>query len=102
MIYINSTDIICGSVGDSRGIIGTTDLPEVLPAPPANMGAEREILAIVKQKRKSVVETLINYVQLTKDQKPEDPEELQRIVKAGGRVQRLTDNLGNKIGPYRV
>ena len=89
-------------MGDSRGIIGTTTLPDVLPAPPANLGAEREILATVKQKRKSIIETQINSVQLTKDQKPEDPEELQRIVKAGGRVQRLADNAGNKIGPYRV
>ncbi|OMJ67158.1 hypothetical protein SteCoe_35761 [Stentor coeruleus] len=102
MIYITSTDIFCGSVGDSRGMLGTTIVPEILPAPPANLGAEREILAAVKQKRKSVIETQINSIQLTRDQKPEDPEELQRIVKAGGRVQRLTDNAGNKIGPYRV
>jgi hypothetical protein len=83
-------------------MIATTVKPEVLPAPPANLGAEREILAGVKQKRKSFVETQSFSVQLTQDQKPEDPEELQRIVKCGGRVQRLTDNLGNKIGPYRV
>ena len=101
LIYLNATDICCGSVGDSRGIIGTTTMPEVLPAPPANMG-DREILATVKQKRRSFIDTVINSVQLTRDQKPEDPEELQRIVRAGGRVQRLTDGAGNKIGPYRV
>jgi len=94
--------IHCGSVGDSRGIIGTLTMPEILPAPPANMGAERDILAGVKEKRRSVLETRMNSVQLTRDQKPEDPEELQRISNAGGRVQRLTDNAGNKIGPYRV
>ena len=80
----------------------TTTPPDTLPAPPANMGAEREILAKVKQKRKSFIDHTVNSIQLTRDQKPEDPEELSRIIKAGGRVQRLTDNLGNKIGPFRV
>jgi len=58
--------------------------PDVLPAPPANLGQEREILAKVKQKRKSFIDHTVNSVQLTRDQKPEDPEELQRILKAGG------------------
>lgn len=102
LIYMNSTHVYCGSVGDSRGVIATITVPEILPAPPANMGAEREILAKVKQKRKSFLDHQVNSVQLTRDQKPEDPEELQRILKAGGRVQRITDNMGNKIGPYRV
>lgn len=83
-------------------MIGTLTMPEILPAPPANLGAERDILAEVKHKRRSIVETQMNSVQLTRDQKPEDPEELQRITNSGGRVQRLTDNAGNKIGPYRV
>lgn len=66
------------------------------------MGSEREILAGVKQKRQSFIDYSINSIQLTRDQKPEDPEELQRISKAGGRVQRLIDKAGNNVGPYRV
>ena len=80
----------------------STSTPESLPAPPANLGSEREILASVKEKRQSFIDHKINSIQLTRDQKPEDPEELERITKAGGRVQRLVDNLGNNIGPYRV
>jgi hypothetical protein len=82
--------------------MATTTPPDTLPAPNANMGAEREILAKVKQKRRSFIDHKVSSIQLTRDQKPEDPEELARILKAGGRVQRLTDNLGNKIGPFRV
>jgi hypothetical protein len=94
--------VYCGSVGDSRGLVVTTSTPETLPAPPANLGIEREILAGVKQKRQSFIDHKVNSIQLTRDQKPEDPEELDRIIQAGGRVQRLVDNLGNNIGPYRV
>lgn len=39
---------------------------------------------------------------LTVDQKPNHQEELERIKSFGGRVQRLTDERGNKVGPYRV
>lgn len=63
---------------------------------------ERQILEGIKQKRQSFIDHSINSVQLTRDQKPEDPEEFQRITKAGGRVQRLVDNSGNNVGPYRV
>lgn len=40
-------------------------------------------------------------VQLTKDQKPEDPDEYARILKNGGIIKRINDN-GKQIGPFRV
>jgi serine/threonine protein phosphatase PrpC len=99
---LSQDKVFCGSVGDSRGVIVSTNPPDVLPVAPVTGGADRDILAKVKQKRKSFIDHTVHTIQLTRDQKPEDPEELQRIMKAGGRVQRLTDNMGNKIGPYRV
>lgn len=45
---------------------------------------------------------MVQAVQLTRDQKPEDPEELVRIIKSGGRVQRTVDENGNRVGPFRV
>ena len=39
---------------------------------------------------------------LTRDHKPNDPTECQRIVQAGGRVDSYRDLNGNKIGPDRV
>jgi Protein phosphatase 2C. len=63
---------------------------------------EKSILASVKKRRNSHVKNKIFPLQLTKDHKPEDPAEYQRIVEAGGRVKRLLNSEGNRIGPYRV
>lgn len=41
-------------------------------------------------------------LQLTHEHKPEDKEEAQRIMDAGGRIKRITDTEGNRVGPYRV
>ena len=102
LVAIVGSSIYSASVGDSRAVIGTTSPPQVLPAPQANLGEERKVLEEVKMRRGSKTNPLIQPVQLTKDQKPEDPEEFERILKSGGRVQRLFDSNGTRIGPYRV
>lgn len=102
-VYLSGEYIYSASVGDSRAILGTTIPPSVMPAPTAVLGGEdRKMLEEVKSRRHSRPMLEIMPVQLTKDQKPEDPEELSRIISKGGRVQRLTDEKGKKIGPYRV
>lgn len=39
---------------------------------------------------------------LSRDQKPDDPSEMQRILKSGGRVEAFKDYNGDPVGPARV
>ena len=102
LLLIDDTIYIAG-VGDSRGILGSLDPPQEPPAIPRPLrGEEKANMDIIKNRRVVNVNSAVKSVQLTKDQKPEDPEELIRIFRCGGRVYRQEDELHNKIGPYRV
>jgi len=39
---------------------------------------------------------------LSRDHKPSDPDEAERIVNSGGRIDSYRDTKGNKVGPERV
>lgn len=56
----------------------------------------------VKRRRSVSLESPLIAVQMTKDHKPEDPEELKRITEAGGIVRRLMNPEGRNVGPWRV
>ena len=71
-LLFTPTRICCINVGDSRCIIGKFN------------GYEW----------KSKV--------LSRDHKPSDPDEMNRILKSGGRVEAYRDNFGNFVGPERV
>ena len=66
--------IICINVGDSRCILGK------------NINNNNEWLS----------------KNLSRDHKPSDPDETNRIIKKGGRVESYRDNNGNFVGPERV
>ena len=66
--------LVCAYVGDSRVIIISDDFNN----------------------------TNQNITPLSRDHKPDLPQELERILLNGGRVDKTRDQYGNKIGPYRV
>ena len=66
--------LVCASVGDSRGILIYDN----------------------GNKQNQCIYPLSN------DHKPDLPQELSRILQNGGLVDKLTDEYGNKVGPYRV
>lgn len=63
----------------------------------ANVGDSRAILI-----RKGPTEDLFEVAALTRDHKPDDSQEAQRIIAAGGRIDSYRDQNGNKLGPERV
>ena len=87
-------------VGDSRAILATTAPHHNFTQPPRR--EDKELLDGIKIKRIVTPDISLAAEQLTQDQKPEDPDELKRIRKAGGLVMRLEDENGAKVGPYRV
>ena len=73
--------------------MASVELPEVLPVPKAvNHANEKHLYPLIQG---------LFPVQLTKDQKPDDPEEYARIIKSGGIVKRVSE-YGKQSGPYRV
>ncbi|OMJ88839.1 hypothetical protein SteCoe_9139 [Stentor coeruleus] len=94
MVVVNSLGIHAGSVGDSKAILATLpkdNSPVVLPSY-KNSTFKRPVRPIRS----------LNIVPLTADQKPNHEEELKRIRAAGGVVEKLADDLGRPVGPYRV
>ena len=71
-VLINSKDLLCGNVGDSRAVLG-----------------------------KRVQGNWLGY-ELTNDHKPTVREEARRILAANGRIYPLLDSSGQPIGPERV
>ena len=71
-IILTKNQIISGNVGDSRAVMG-----------------------------RYINGKWIN-IDLTKDQKPDTPEEKERILKRGGRIESYKDENGNDFGPKRV
>ena len=71
-LLFTPTRICCVNVGDSRCILGKYN------------GYEWSAKA------------------LSRDHKPSDPDEMDRIFKSGGRVESYRDNFGNFVGPERV
>lgn len=94
LIYINSKGIHVGSVGDSRAIMGVVAGKE----PPSDI-PQRKANRHFKQHKAA---RSIGAVQLTLDQKPNHVGEMDRIMRAGGRVSRIIDEYGKAVGPYRV
>jgi serine/threonine protein phosphatase PrpC len=67
--------LLCASVGDSRGII------------------------IFDQNNTNTYQGIFP---ISNDHKPNLPQEYERILQSGGIVDKLTDQFGCKVGPYRV
>ena len=94
VVYITSEGLHVGSVGDSRAILGTIPNSNTpVEEPPRSTNPFVRVISPSRQ---------LKAIALTVDQKPNHDVECKRIKECGGMVQQLTDDFGNKAGPYRV
>jgi len=80
-VLIKGTTMWCANVGDSRALIARQVID---PNKPENTG--RHWMSIA----------------LSRDHKPDEPDESQRIMQCGGRIEAYQDDQGNPLGPARV
>ena len=93
-MIIDDDNFYIASVGDSRAILAT--IPEanaVIEEVPAAKNMYTRRIEPIRQ---------LKPVALSVDQKPNHEQELKRIIESGGRVMQLSDEAGNKVGPFRV
>ncbi|OMJ92965.1 hypothetical protein SteCoe_4186 [Stentor coeruleus] len=112
IIVVNTLGIHAGSVGDSRAILAT--LPKKLTSEKStqqttdssrvskNPDSTNAFIYKNIYKRPVNPSRKLSIITLTIDQKPNNEEELKRINNSGGIVEKIIDDLGQPIGPYRV
>ena len=91
-VFLIGNRLICANVGDSRAILASYKSPKEIkniPLPPefSNLDENEKIWLALP---------------LSRDHKPDDEEEYQRIIKSNGRVEPFKEPNGESIGPYRV
>jgi serine/threonine protein phosphatase PrpC len=91
LLFILNNKIICGNTGDSRAILITTENKNDGNNEIIGYGYEN----FNQNKQKDYI------VNLSRDHKPELEDELNRIHRCNGRVDKYNDN-GVSLGPYRV
>ena len=93
--------VFVASVGDSRAVLGTSVLPVPPVAAESRTSLEPDLMRRIRELRE-VIYSDIKAAPLSKDHKPDDPEEMERIVKSGGQIHRSRTDDGGEGGPNRV
>lgn len=96
LLHVTETRLMAASVGDSRAVLASKTAPGF-----PELEKNPEDSPVKKFKRKIPTGALAA-LPVTVDQKPNHAEEMDRIHQCGGVVSRLTDEQGNRIGPYRI
>ncbi len=81
MVFINGQELFTANVGDSRAILCSVE----------NGGSAEMRYSVVLQGKA-----------ITRDHKPDEPDEAARILSQGGRIEPFKDGNGEHVGPLRV
>ena len=101
MVLLTPTSIFTCNIGDSRAVLGTGTSPGACSISRSHLLSNSEFSKAKFLRSQSYFRYLIPY-QLSKDHKPNDPEESRRVCEFGGRVDRVYNSSGIAVGPYRI
>lgn len=89
--------VYCANVGDSRTVL-------IRAAPGSTSGKFHFLSAFIPSLICFLMRFLLDCLvrPLSRDHKPDDPEESKHILANNGRIDSYRDQLGNQIGPMRV
>jgi serine/threonine protein phosphatase PrpC len=96
-VFIYNQKILTFNVGDSRAILLQGRKEQTFKV----ISTESNGLGKLSRP-KMPIESQWSVIPLSVDQKPERPDEKQRILKFGGRVFAQTNEQGEELGPARV
>lgn len=102
LVLLTPGSLYFASVGDSRAVLGTTAEPDSVTHTQPPRGDDKVLMDKLKYRRSVSVNTQLAAVQMTRDHRPDDPEEKKRITDMGGIVSRVLDSEGKNVGPWRV
>lgn len=103
LALISATGMHVAAVGDSRAVLGTTQLPSFPCIQQSVRAEDKQLLDRVSCMRDCACpETEVMPLQLSRDQKPDDPSEAKRISASGGEIRKSEDEDGKEGGPMRV
>jgi serine/threonine protein phosphatase PrpC len=103
MFMLDTLQLVSASVGDSRACLGTRKAPPKDPNEFETTSDEEKAVYLGNlREARRLPESKFYTVQLTKDSKPNDPDEMFRIFRSGGKVERAKRPNGQPFGPYRV
>jgi serine/threonine protein phosphatase PrpC len=80
-VLLTQKKLWCANVGDSRALMG-----RLMKDSPHEIVKGRHWMSIA----------------LSRDHKPDEPDEQKRIIECGGRIEAYQDEEGNPLGPARV
>mmetsp|Transcript_1633 Transcript_1633/g.3520 ORF Transcript_1633/g.3520 Transcript_1633/m.3520 type:complete len:415 (-) Transcript_1633:38-1282(-) len=103
LMMIDDLRVYTGCVGDSRACLATRKVPTKDPNEFEQSGEEALAPCLEElRKKRRFANSHFHAMQLSKDSKPNDPDEMFRIFRAGGKVDRAKRPNGQPYGPYRV
>lgn len=88
---VNGNKLVSANSGDSRATIGSLKDKDY-----KLKGEESKALCVEENDRQWIA------IPITRDHKPDDPDEKQRILDRGGRIDSYKGRFGENVGPARV